>query len=284
MVERRPNRPLTPGVGLLTRPSCAASSTGRALVETRRNATETGAGNTREVSTSTSPAGAAHLLRVLLPDRPGSLGELAAAIGTVGGDIVSFDIVDRTGPPGDESVVDDFVIVLAPDAAVVLYAALADLDGFSVDTLRPYTGVAPTGGGPDLDAAQGSSVGALAVIAGVGAQAFKADWAVVLDQADGGMSTLVGTPGAPVLAADDAAWAPVAGPARLDPAAPWVPAGWASAQTALAAAPIAGTDLVLLVGRCGGPAFRPAEVARLGRLATVASAASTGGGTVSGRR
>ena len=35
---------------------------------------------------------AAHLLRVALPDRPGSLGELAAAIGRAGADIVSFDL------------------------------------------------------------------------------------------------------------------------------------------------------------------------------------------------
>ena len=44
-----------------------------------------------------------------------------------------------------------------------------------------------------------------------------------------------------------------------------VPAEWTAMDTALAAAPLNG-DHVLVVGRPGGPSFRPSEIARLGYL------------------
>ena len=37
-----------------------------------------------------------YLLRVELLDRPGSLGALAVALGSVGGDILSLDVVERS--------------------------------------------------------------------------------------------------------------------------------------------------------------------------------------------
>ena len=38
---------------------------------------------------------ASYLLRVQLADQPGSLGSLAVALGSVGADILSLDVVDR---------------------------------------------------------------------------------------------------------------------------------------------------------------------------------------------
>ena len=49
------------------------------------------------------------LIRVQLPDTPGSLGELAEAIGAADGNIKSVDIVD-TAPDG--TVTDDIVVEL----------------------------------------------------------------------------------------------------------------------------------------------------------------------------
>jgi hypothetical protein len=228
----------------------------------------------------------AHLLRVALPDRPGSLGELAAAIGRAGADIVSFDIVERLSDPvGGDTVVDDFVVVLGAEPAAGLRADLGALDGLIVETLRPYTGIAGAGELDHYDAAVhgGSSGAALSLIASVGAQAFKADWALVLERGPAGVTAQHGTTGAPRLRWADLPWLPMDGPARLDPAGEWVPSEWTSRATALAAAPIDGTDLVLLVARPGGPDFRDCEVARLGRLATVAAVASTRDGRFSYR-
>ena len=230
------------------------------------------------MTTPTPSAGATYLLRVVLPDRPGSLGELAAAIGDAGGDIVRFDIVERVQGPSGEEVVDDFVIVLPPGTASRLRADLSGLDGFVVETLRTYE---PVGGPDDADpydaAVHGASSGAaLALIASVGAQAFKAGWAVVLEHGPAAVVTLVGTAAAPAVRWAELPWIPLDEPTALDRDEDWVPAEWVRSQAALAAAPIAGTDLVLLVGRPGGPEFRAAEVARLGRLSTVAAVASRG--------
>ena len=49
-----------------------------------------------------------YLLRVELEDRPGSLGSLAVALGSVGADILSLDVVERTSG----YAVDDLVVEL----------------------------------------------------------------------------------------------------------------------------------------------------------------------------
>lgn len=51
-----------------------------------------------------------YLLRVQLEDRPGSLGSLAVALGSVGADILSLDVVERTAG----FAVDDLVVDLPP--------------------------------------------------------------------------------------------------------------------------------------------------------------------------
>ncbi|WP_167455087.1 ACT domain-containing protein, partial [Amycolatopsis kentuckyensis] len=48
------------------------------------------------------------LIRVLLPDSPGTLGAVATALGTVGADILSVDVVER----GSGVAVDDLVVEL----------------------------------------------------------------------------------------------------------------------------------------------------------------------------
>ena len=54
-----------------------------------------------------------YLLRVALPDVPGSLGRLASAIGTAGGNIDAIEIVERS----DGRAVDD--VFLAPEPGVM---------------------------------------------------------------------------------------------------------------------------------------------------------------------
>ena len=61
----------------------------------------------------------------------------------------------------------------------------------------------------------------------------------------------------------------VVGPVALDPEADWVPDAWQQLDTKLAAAPLGAIGKVVLVGRPGGPDFRPSEVARLGYLAGI---------------
>jgi UTP:GlnB (protein PII) uridylyltransferase len=51
-------------------------------------------------------------MRLTLPDRPGSLGSVATAMGSVGADINAVQIVEKTT---DGSVVDDFIVDLPPN-------------------------------------------------------------------------------------------------------------------------------------------------------------------------
>ena len=79
-----------------------------------------------------------YLIRVLLPDAPGSLGRLAEAIGTVGGNIKSVDVVESLP---DGTVMDDMVISLPTNTmADVLISAAHMVEGVVVDSIRPFSG------------------------------------------------------------------------------------------------------------------------------------------------
>ncbi len=74
------------------------------------------------------------LVRVVLPDRPGALGAVASRIGSVGGDVVSIDILERA----DGAVVDELGVVLADEALVELMTAeVLEVDGVAVEAVRP---------------------------------------------------------------------------------------------------------------------------------------------------
>ena len=79
-----------------------------------------------------------YLIRVHLPDVPGSLGELAEAFGMIDADIRSVDIVqmDRAG------VVTDDIVVELPTGTLVdaLITAARSIEGAEVDSIRPFTG------------------------------------------------------------------------------------------------------------------------------------------------
>ena len=57
--------------------------------------------------------------------------------------------------------------------------------------------------------------------------------------------------------------------AALDGASDWVPQVWRELDTTLVAAPLGAADTAIMLGRPGGPAFRPSEVARLGYLSGI---------------
>jgi hypothetical protein len=96
------------------------------------------AGPRNECDTSVRQAvDVSYLLRLVLPDRPGALGAVATALGTVGADILSVDVIERS--PG--SATDDFVVELPPDKlADSLVSAAATVPGVQVESIRPYAG------------------------------------------------------------------------------------------------------------------------------------------------
>ena len=75
----------------------------------------------------------AHVIRLWLPDRPGTLGRVAAAIGSVGADVTGIEILERgAGMAIDEVTID------VPDTTPVddVVVALARVDGVAVEDVR----------------------------------------------------------------------------------------------------------------------------------------------------
>ncbi|MGE4010464.1 ACT domain-containing protein, partial [Pseudonocardia sp.] len=77
------------------------------------------------------------LLRVVLPDRPGSLGAVASALGEAGADILGVDVVERV----DGIAVDDLTVELPsgrpPDVLITAAESVRDVQ---VESVRPYSG------------------------------------------------------------------------------------------------------------------------------------------------
>lgn len=209
------------------------------------------------------------LLRLALPDRPGALGAVATALGTVGGDILSLDVVERTA----ERAVDDLVVDLPPGGlADALVSAAVSVPGVEVESIRPYAAVLdPYRELELLDALVERPDDALHTLADGVARIFRAGWAVVLSAPSTGGGVV------PVVAASAAApevtefdipdW-PLSTAESFTDAPTWAPDSWRTLDTQLAWAPLG--KRTIMVGR---PAMRwlPAEVIRLSHLAGIAA-------------
>ncbi len=186
------------------------------------------------------------LLRVSLPDVPGSLGRLASAIGQAGGDIDAIEIVEKSG---NGTAVDDVLLEMAPGAMPdSIVSACNQLDGVEVLWISRYA----AGGNLFLDLEvveelTAHPTEALNRVIDLLPVTFRVDWAVRVG-ADGSVQRR--TEAAPT----ELAWVPLERPSRLPD----------DDVTVLCGAPL-GDDLIVL-GRRGGPEFLESELARLGHL------------------
>lgn len=208
-----------------------------------------------------------YLLRVVLPDRPGTLGALATALGQVGADILSLDVIQR----GPGRATDDLVVELPPDRlADTLITAATTVTGVQVESIRPYAGqIDPHRELELLDNLFAKPEQSLSILVDGVARVFRAGWALVLAAPVAGRSpVLAAGPSAPEVAALAVPWWPAHPSRGLSPDDSWAPPDWARLGTELGVAPLG--DGALLVGR---PALRwlPSELVRLRHLAAVAS-------------
>ena len=167
-----------------------------------------------------------YLLRVQLPDTPGSLGYLAAALGEVDGDIRSVDVVEHDV---NGTVTDDIVVDLPsgklPDT---LITAAQTLDGVEVDSIRPFSGTVDRRGQIRLLAAMAAHRNeprlALREIVDGLSQTMSAGWALALETADDGVSRLAASPAAPEDDGRTLSHPPVTETRLLDPETEdWIP-------------------------------------------------------------
>ncbi|MDF0586084.1 amino acid-binding protein [Tsukamurella sp. 8F] len=208
-----------------------------------------------------------YLLRVRLTDRPGSLGSLAVALGSVGADILSLDVVER----GQDFVVDDLVVDLGerslPDT---LITAAEALDGVRVQSIRPYADMLDTHRELELiDHVATAGRDQLQMLVDQVPRTLRVGWCAVVANTTGAKWPLFGSSGLPETPPASLEFLPLPGPLALDGDADWVPAPWRDMDTTLAGAPLGAIGKAVIVGRPGGPDFRPSEVARLGYLAGI---------------
>ena len=207
-----------------------------------------------------------YLLRVELPDVPGSLGRVAAAIGEAGGDIEAIEIVQKNQSAG--TAVDDVLLETAPGVMPdSLVSACTRLDGVRVLWISRYG----AGGNLflDLEAVEAMTAtphSALDELVDLVPITFRADWAMRVRADEGGLRILHSTSAAPDIVEGAVGWFPLSRPTRVD-----VPADWSLwTSTIVAAAPLGSDDEIVLFGRRGGPEVLDSELARLGHLAALA--------------
>lgn len=207
------------------------------------------------------------LLRVVLPDRPGILGAVATALGNAGADILGVDVVERAGG----HAVDDLSVELPPGRPPdVLITAAESVPGVQVESVRPHSGRLDTH--RELELVEAITVDptcGLQLLADGVPRIFRAGWALIAAREGTRAYRLAQSSAAPETRAGDLPWLPLAKAVVVDPAVHWVPEPWTHLDTELAASPFGPGPRALVVGRPGGPAFRPSELARLAHLAGI---------------
>jgi hypothetical protein len=194
------------------------------------------------------------LLRVELPNVPGSLGRLASAIGAAGGDIEAIEIVEKRLDGTDvDDVLLDMVDGVMPDSVV---SACNAVDGVKVLWISRYL----AGGNlfPDLEVVESLTThpaSALDTVVTTLPVAFRCEWAARVAITDGGFAIEYASEGAPT-------------------SIELKPGSGLDRQTIgddlVAIAPL-GHARVVVIGRRGGPEFLDSELARLGHLVGLAA-------------
>lgn len=202
------------------------------------------------------------MVRVMLPDRPGSLGRVATALGTADADINAVEIVDR----GDGWAVDDFFLTLPagakPDSLVTACGAIA---GVQVLWVSYYPEAWNLEGDVDvlnrmLDDPEHAEV----TLVQAALTVFHVSWALVVDRDSATVTHR--TDRAPELGARELGrLGDLSSAHSLDLPQGWTP-GWG--ESVVAVAPFRDRHSIV-VGRDGGPEFRRSEVVRLRHLAAL---------------
>lgn len=209
-----------------------------------------------------------YLLRVVLPDEPGSLGAVASAIGAAGGDIAGVDVVEHRG---DGCAVDDFLVDLPagrlPDTLV---SACSSIPGVVVEFVGHYSPGADLH--RDLEAVEAMTSDprrAAEVLVDLVPGVFRSGWALLVSLADERPAVQHAAGGAPSITGEPVPWLPAPRPVRISTDGAWAPESWH--DVVAVAAPLESPERVVVFGRDGGPEILDSELARLSHLAALAT-------------
>jgi hypothetical protein len=203
------------------------------------------------------------LLRLALPDRPGSLGAVATAMGTVGADINAVEIVEKY----EGFAIDDFMLELPagiqPDSLVTVCTSIPGVEVMWLSYYPEQWGLQA-----DVDVLNDMTEDperAEEILTLESPEVFRVSWAVLVDRATG--RVLAKTDLAPDL--DEAGVASLGALDELRSGE--LPEGWLAGwkDTLIAVAPFR-TGASIVLARRGGPEFLKSELARLRHLAALA--------------
>jgi hypothetical protein len=207
-----------------------------------------------------------YLLRVALPDVPGSLGRLASAIGSAGGNIDAIEIVERSH---DGRAVDDVFLKaepgVMPDSVI---SACTSIDGVEVLWISRY------GAGSNLtrdlevvEAMTAAPEVARDTLVDLLPATFVVDWAVRVRREGDGAKILHGSPAAPTEVPGHLRWpVDIARGRRID-------VSDADSDLLVAGCPL-GDDELIVIARRGGPEILDSEIARLSHLSALGASIS----------
>lgn len=203
------------------------------------------------------------LLRLALPDRPGSLGAVATAMGTVGADINAVEIVEKY----EGYAVDDFMLELPagiqPDSLITVCTSIPGVEVLWLSYYPERWGLQA-----DVDVLNHMTEypdRAEEILTLESPEVFRVSWAVLIDRDT--RQVLARTDLAPDLDEPGIlALGPLDELRAAELADGWLP-GWG--DTLVAIAPFRSTTSIILARR-GGPEFIKSELARLRHLTALA--------------
>jgi hypothetical protein len=188
-------------------------------------------------------------LRVSLPDRPGGLGQVAKALGTLGADILQVTVLERESG----RAVDDFTVSWpGPVSPAEARERLSSLPGVRIDGVWPTKDL--PGSAPDYD-----------LLMHVAAEPSRG-FATLVDALPG----LCGAEWSVAVAGGAVRHASMAAPEIIDlPEPPPRAATVSSEELRLMLLPVLSEGLHVVVARADGPGFHRVEVERAARIVDV---------------
>ncbi len=211
-------------------------------------------------------------MRLSMPDRPGMLAQVTQALATIDADIATVEIIERISGV----VVDEFTLTTPAMDPIALARELEAVPGVVVESVRTVeeqpSSIALLELAAELSAHPGDRLTTL--VAGV-PRAIRAAWCLAVSgDYRGGTRVLDMSQGAPRITSEHLPWLPLEKPRRLA-AAGWMPTSWrmraALGGLELAAWPLGGPSVALLVGRYSGLRFRAPELRQVELLIDMAA-------------
>jgi len=123
-----------------------------------------------------------YVVRVWVPDRPGALGQVASRIGSVGGDVVGIDILER----GAGKAIDELVVTLpSSDLVGLLVTEIGQVDDAAVEEIHHLHGSLPEPGTAVLELVarviESASTDRMSLLCGGVRDLFTAEWVSLVD-------------------------------------------------------------------------------------------------------